>query len=249
MEDKDLQIANHLREVRRDRKMSQEDLAEALGISRQSVIALEQGKSMPSLPLAVSMCRFFDSAFEEMFEIEREIEKEIDKVFENNQINEPESSRKEKDMLTIEPWRPMREAMSLRDAMDRLFEDSVITPSKLSPMPKIDIKNTKDAVIVKAELPGMAEEDIEVKIKDNVMTISGEKKEERSFDSAQDGGKDEGYYYKESHTGSFARSFNLPADVVANKAEAEMKSGVLTITVPKVEEKKAQKISIKKNEK
>ena len=236
MDNIEKQIETHIREIRRERKLSQEDLADALGISRQSIIALEQGRSMPSLPLAVSMCKYFNTAFEDIFEFE----KEIDEVFNNsNIIIEPAGSRKEREMLTIEPWRPAREAMSLRDAMDRLFEDSVITPGKLAPMPKIDIRETKDSIVVKAELPGISEDDVSIEIKDNVMTITGEKKEETED-------KAEGYFYKESHTGSFTRSFHLPADVVATKADAEMKHGVLTITVPKVEEKKAQKIQIKK---
>jgi HSP20 family protein len=243
MENIEKQIESHIREIRRERKLSQEDLADALGISRQSIISLEQGRSMPSLPLAVSMCKFFNTAFEEIFEFEKEIEAEFGNVFNNsNIINDPAKDpeiRKEREMLTIEPWRPMRESMSLRDAMDRLFEDSVITPGKLAPMPKIDIKEKKDSVVIKAELPGIAEEDVSIEIKDNIMTISGEKKDEKEE-------KDAGYFCKESHTGSFARSFHLPAEVVASKADADMKSGVLTITVPKVEEKKAQKVEIKK---
>lgn len=140
----------------------------------------------------------------------------------------------------LEPWRPFREAVSLRDAMDRLFEESVITPSKSAAvaMPKIDIKEKKDSVVVKAEIPGVAEEDLEIEITDNVMTISGEKKEEKEEDK-------DGYHYKESHTGSFSRSFSLPSEVAAEKADAEMKNGVLTITVPKVEAKKPKKVTIK----
>ena len=138
----------------------------------------------------------------------------------------------------MSPWRPFREAVSLRDAMDRLFEDSVITPKAVGAMPKIDIRETKNAVVIKAELPGVDEDKVDVEIMDNVMTISGEKVDEKVEE-------DEGYYYKESHSGAFQRSFSLPADVKADKAEAEMKNGVLTITVPKVEPKNAKKIAIK----
>ena len=90
-------------------------------------------------------------------------------------------------MVELEPWRPFREAVSLRDAMDRLFEDSVITPSKISGgLPRIDLKETKDSVVVKAELPGVAEDDISVEVLDNVMTISGEKKEEKEVRAVVD---------------------------------------------------------------
>ena len=142
------------------------------------------------------------------------------------------------------PWRPFGEMVSLRDAMDRLFEESVVTPKKgiSTAMPKIDIKEKKDSVVVKAELPGVAEDDVEVEVIDNVMTITGEKKDEKEEEK-------EGYYYKESHTGTFSRSFTLPSEVKADKADADMKNGVLTITIPKVEAKQPKKVTIKKKAK
>ena len=242
-------IANNIKDFRKKHNLSQGELAEALGVSRQSVIALEQGRSLPSLPLVISICDFFQSTFEDIFSIHREIENEIKKVEDsiNNEIinlkhlNGPLAlpSGKENIMANeMEPWRPFREVVSLRDAMDRLFEDSVITPRGMA-MPKIDIKDKKDAVEVRAELPGMKEEEVEVEISDGVMTISGERKEEKEKE-------EEGYFYKESHSGSFSRSFTLPAEVKENEAEAEMKNGILTIKLPKIEPKKATKVKIKK---
>lgn len=257
---KDCEIQNRLKDYRVKQGLSQEDLADALGISRQSVIALEQGKYMPSLPLVVGMCRFFNSAFEDIFEFEREIEEEINNAFDDTHqvkiINRPSDSagrptfadatvgRKESKMTYLEPWGPLRDTVSLRDAMDRLLEDSIVTPAKISTagMPKIDIKEKKDTVVVKAELPGVVEEDVEVEIAENVMTISGEKKEEKEEEK-------EGYYYKESHSGSFSRSFTLPSEVKAEKANAEMDGGVLTITIPKVEAKTPKKVTVKKKTK
>ncbi len=249
MEDKEIiTIENRLKEIRKQRHLSQEELADALGVSRQSVIALEQGKSMPSLPLAVSMCRFFNAAFEEIFEFEREMEQEFENNFNPcgvkikiiNPDEEPGGKENVMGDKELRPWKPFREAVSLRDAIDRLFEDSIITPGRVAAgMPKIDILDKKEAVIVKAELPGVNEEDIDVEISENVMTITGEKKEEREKE-------EEGYFYKESHTGSFSRSFTLPSDVIAESATADMKNGILTITVPKVEPKKAQKVKINK---
>lgn len=232
----ELKINNRLRDLRKKHELSQEELADRIGVSRQSVIALEQGKYMPSLPLAVSLCDLFNSAFEDVFEFEHHVDKIMDNHFgsENKLIN-----HKEAPMPTdLGPWRPFREAVSLRDAMDRLFEDSVITPKAGGAMPKIDIKETKGAIVVHAELPGIDENKVDVEIMDNVMTISGEKVAEK----VEEG---EGYHYKESHSGTFQRSFSLPADVKAEKAEAEMKNGVLSITVPKIEPKKAKKISIR----
>lgn len=255
MDDK---FANKIRDSRKKQNLSQEELAKALGVSRQSVIALEQGKSLPSLPLVITICEFFKSPFEDIFDIHFEIDEEIDRMLdnENNQkinINIVESevladhplprlrmASKENTMSNeMESWKPLREVVSLRDAMDRLFEDSIITPRGGVAMPKIDIKDKKDSIEVRAELPGIKEEDIEVEISDGVMTISGDKKEEKEE-------KDEGYYYRESHSGSFTRSFNLPSDVKEDRAEAGMKNGILFISLPKIEPKKATKVTIKK---
>jgi len=253
MENNEPTIENRLKDLRREHKLSQEELADELGVSRQSIIALEQGRYLPSLPLVVNLCKFFHSSFEDIFEFEKEIEDAIDSMVGesskniinianlNAEVDHPSPRLRmagEKIMGTeLEPWRPFREVVSLRDAMDRLFEDSVITPKTAGVMPKIDIKDKKDAIEVKAELPGMVEDDIDIEISDGVMTISGEKKEEKEE-------KEEGYYYKESHTGAFSRSFTLPADVREEKAEAEMKHGILTVTIPKIEPKKATKVKI-----
>lgn len=247
MDDKDFTIENRLKEFRKRNNLSQEELADELGISRQSVIALEQGRYMPSLPLAVNLCQFFNAAFEEIFEFEREMEQEIHEAFAEtpikiNIINNPHQigTGKENTMSELSPWSPFRESVTLRDAMDRLFEDSVITPAKATGlMPKIDIKDKKGQIEVKAELPGMKEDDINLEIMDNVMTISGERKDEKD---EEDDAK--GYFYKESHSGFFSRSFSLPSEVMPEKAVAEMHNGILTITVPKVEPKKAKKIEI-----
>jgi len=251
MDEKDLTIENRLKEVRKERKLSQEELADAIGISRQSIIALEQGRSMPSLPLAVSFCRYFDATFEELFEFEREVHIEIDNALDQGSINikvinpDESSERKDSAMVELEPWRPFRETVSLRDAMDRLLEDSFISPAKSAVMPRIDVRDNKGSITVKAEMPGIMEDDISVEILDNVMTISGEKKEEKESQSAVEG-QDSRYCYKESHTGKFSRSFTLPSEVMAEKAVADMQHGILTITVPKIEPKKAQKINIAK---
>ena len=256
--EKDANIKNRLRDLRQKQHLSQEELGEKLGISRQSIIALEQGKYMPSLPLAVSMCNFFQSAFEEMFDFEREIDEmfssgpkivihdlnQTNKLDQNNIICPDDSigTRKERNMPGfMKPWEPFRE-VSLRDAMDRLLEDSVVTSSRAIGMPKIDMKETKDSIQVKAELPGVAEEDVTIEVSDGVLTISGEKKGEKEEEK-------EGYYYKESFSGSFSRSVSLPSEVKAEKTEAEMDNGVLNITIPKAEAKKPHKITVKKKTK
>jgi len=239
MKEREMKVHNKLRDLRKQHKLSQENVADALGVSRQSVIALEQEKYMPSLPIAVSLCNLFNTAFEDIFEFEKEIDKIFNQQLTNINVKNNIINTKEAKMPSdLGPWRPFREVVSLRDAMDRLFEDSIITPKNVGAMPKIDIKETKKDVVVKAELPGIEEDKVNVEIMDNVMTISGEKVEEKVEES-------EGYHYKESHSGAFERSFSLPSDVMADKAEANMENGVLTITLPKVAPKTAKKVSIK----
>ena len=94
-----------------------------------------------------------------------------------------------------------------------------------------------DAIVVKAELPGLNPDDIEVSVHGNTLTLSGEKKE-----SSED--KGDNYYHVERRYGRFHRDVLLPAEVDAEKVEANYKDGVLTITVPKTEEAKPKKIKI-----
>ena len=105
--------------------------------------------------------------------------------------------------------------------------------------PSIDIYEEGDDVVVKAELPGMKKEDIEVNLSDDSITISGEKKKEEKVER-------KGYFRHERSYGSFARSFSLPSEVRTDDAKAEFRDGVLEIRVPKTEEakKRVKKVTI-----
>lgn len=107
-------------------------------------------------------------------------------------------------------------------------------------VPSVDVREDEKEVIVKAELPGMDEKDIDVSLADDILTIKGEKKEEK-----EDKGKD--FYRREIRCGAFNRAIQLPSGLDTDKAEARFKNGVLTITLPKLEEAKEQrkKIAIK----
>jgi len=131
----------------------------------------------------------------------------------------------------------------LRREIDRLFEDpfSFLAPSTSffeGWTPAVDIREDNDRYVVKAELPGMKTEDIDVSIDDNTLTISGERKQEEE--------KKEGDTYRsERYFGRFQRSVTLPARVDANNIEATYKDGVLTVIVPKTEEAKPKQIEVK----
>jgi HSP20 family protein len=107
-------------------------------------------------------------------------------------------------------------------------------------MPTVDVKESEKEFIIKAELPGVEEKDVEVTVTDNVVTIKGEKKEEK-----EDKGKN--YYYMERSYGSFNRVIPLTEEIESDKAEASFKNGVLNITIPKSQTAKAKgtKVPIK----
>ena len=131
----------------------------------------------------------------------------------------------------------------LRREIDRLFEEpfSFLAPSTSffeGWTPAVDIYEDNDKYVVKVELPGIKNEDIDVSLDDNTLTISGERKQEEE--------KKEGDTYRsERYFGRFQRSVTLPARVDANNIEAIYKDGVLTITVPKTEEAKPKQIEVK----
>ena len=105
-------------------------------------------------------------------------------------------------------------------------------------LPAMDIRESKDAYTVTAELAGMSKKDFDIAVEDNVLTISGE----RSFEDERE---DENYHRIERSYGSFKRSFTLPIQVIQDKVDARYKDGILTIGLPKAEEAKQRKIEIK----
>lgn len=134
-------------------------------------------------------------------------------------------------------------ASDLTREADRLFSDFINRGIfRLSDewAPGVDVVETKDEVVVRAEVPGMTKEDISVTLQDNVLTLRGEKKQEQAQNGAT-------YHRVERMYGSFVRSFTLPTLVLADKVRAHYKNGVLEITLPKAEEVKPKEISITVN--
>jgi HSP20 family protein len=137
--------------------------------------------------------------------------------------------------------KPMSEMVTLREAMDRLFDDAFTRPSGLSGFgekPVIDMYQTDDKVVVKAGLPGLKAEDVQITVTDNMLSLRGEFKEEKEEKRAT-------YHMREHRYGYFERSVALPTDVQTEKATADFKDGILTITLPKSESVKPKTISIK----
>ncbi len=144
-------------------------------------------------------------------------------------------------MSNLIRWEPMREMVTLREAMDRLFDDSFTRPFGLTDGwrgPAIDMYQTDDEVVVKAALPGMKADDVQINVTGDLLTIKGEMKEKNET-------KEKNYHVREQHWGAFERSLALPTAVVSDKAKAEFEDGVLTITLPKAEEVKPKMITVK----
>jgi HSP20 family protein len=134
---------------------------------------------------------------------------------------------------------------SLRDELDRLFESPWIELARTSQLlsgwtPALDIHEDKDNFIVRAELPGMKREEIDVSLHDGALSLSGERKMEQKFEEAE-------VYRTERFFGKFQRTVSLPAAVAADKVKAQYKDGVLTITLPKTEEAKPKQIDVNVN--
>jgi HSP20 family protein len=150
--------------------------------------------------------------------------------------------------MAIERWQPFSELMSLRQAMDKLFEDSFVRPSRALAVlgevmvPALDVYHTPNEVVVKATLPGVKPEDVSIEITGETLTIRGETRAEEEV-------KEKDYLYQERRYGSFSRSVVLPGGLRTDKAEATMDDGVLTLTIPKAEEVKPKAIKVKAKEK
>jgi HSP20 family protein len=146
-------------------------------------------------------------------------------------------------MSNLIRWEPAREMMTLRDAMDRLFDDAFTRPLRLydggqMSMPAVDMYQTDNEVVVKAAIPGVKADDVQINVTGEALTIKGETKEKEEV-------KEKAYHLREQRWGMFERTLALPTDVVADKAKAEFENGVLTITLPKAEEVKPKTITIK----
>ncbi len=145
--------------------------------------------------------------------------------------------------MAIVRWEPFRDVMTAQREFDRLFKEG-FNPffgegesSTRTWAPAVDIYETENDIVLKAELPGIDPKDVEVKVEDNTLYLKGERKFEKEV-------KDESYHRVERSYGSFARSFSLPNSISAEKVKAEFKDGLLTLTLPKREEAKPRTIKI-----
>ena len=142
-------------------------------------------------------------------------------------------------------WPGFGRLSSLRDELDRLFESPWTELARTSQLlsgwtPALDIHEDKDNFIVRAELPGMTREDIDVSLHDGMLSISGERKLDKKYEEAE-------VYRTERFFGKFQRTVTLPAPVAGDKVKAQYQDGVLTVTLPKTEAAKPKQIEVNVN--
>ena len=147
--------------------------------------------------------------------------------------------------MAIIRWDPFRDMVTLRERMNRLFEEMAASRGEEKDLatsswaPAVDIYETENEVVLTAEIPGIEEKDVEIKVEDNTLTLRGERKFEKET-------KEENYHRIERAHGSFFRSFTLPNYVDQDKIEAEHENGILKIRMPKRAELKPRKVKILK---
>ncbi|MBI4330863.1 MAG: Hsp20/alpha crystallin family protein [Chloroflexi bacterium] len=138
-------------------------------------------------------------------------------------------------------WEPFPEITGLTVAFDSLFQDTFVRPELLpgkeDGLP-LDIYHTPHEMVVKAALPGVGHDDIEITVAGDVLTLKGETREEKKAEKGD-------YIVRQMRYGSFGRSVTLPPGLQPEKAEAVLKDGVLTLTIPKIEEAKTTTIKVK----
>jgi len=145
-------------------------------------------------------------------------------------------------MSNLTRWEPVREMMTLREAMDRLFDDAFTRPLNVRDggwsAPAVDMYQTDDEVVVKVALPGFQADEVQINVTNDVLTLRGELKHEEDQ-------KDKAWHIREHRWSSFERSIALPTAVTADKAVADFENGILTIALPKAEEVKPKTISVR----
>ena len=146
--------------------------------------------------------------------------------------------------MTIVRWDPFRNMTTLQDRINRIFDETAsrsqdydVEVSQCDWRPVVDIYDSEKAIVINAELPGVTKDSITLDVKENILTLRGERKSDEEV-------RKENYYRMERCFGTFERAFTLPSTVDPAKIMANFKDGILKIEIPKAEEKKPKQITI-----
>jgi len=146
--------------------------------------------------------------------------------------------------MTIVRWDPFRNMTTLQDRINRMFDETTsrskdydVEVNKCDWRPVVDIYDTEKAIVINVELPGVTRESISLDVKENILTLKGERKSDEKISH-------ENYYRMERCFGTFERAFTLPATVDPERITANFKEGILRVEIPKPEENKPEQITI-----
>ena len=151
--------------------------------------------------------------------------------------------------MTINKWQPFRELSTIRKQLDHLFEDMLSLNDRdwmglhnIGGMwtPAVEIEETEQELVLKAEIPGIDAQDLEVEVGEDRVTISGEHKEEKRTED-----KNKNYFHSEFHYGKFERVIPLPMTVKTDEIKSEFKHGILTLNLPKLDTEPKKVVKVK----
>ncbi len=221
-----MQIIVRVRELRKHHHLTQEELAKQLNISRQSLISLEQGRWLPSLPLAIQLAEFFREPLEDVIRTMPVTSKVEDKGVEKGVAIGKD----------VSPWGSLTDA---REHIDQPFDQDIHFPLTVgTTFPMINVRQDEKQLYLEAHTPGFTREQIDIDVADEFVTISG-----TAISEGKNNSQD--YLRQEYRQQSFSRTFGLPLPVISDEATADMRNGVLTITLPKVQEERPKTKRIK----
>lgn len=225
-----------LRDLRQAQDLSQDELARQLGISRQSIISLEQGAYLPSFPLLINMIHFFNCSLDELVEGAPKLVQQVsDQNIEGGGEQEMQIAR----------WDPFQAIDKMHDEMGDVVERTfgrVDWPRALGTTAgAMNIHETDKEYEIQVQVPGYREDEINLEFSDDTLTISGEKKTEEKEEKKNT-------IRREWAHASFSRQVRFAQPIMDEKVEAKLSEGTLTITAPKVEpvKPKIKKIEVKK---
>jgi HSP20 family molecular chaperone IbpA len=212
-----------IRDLRRERSLTQEELADALGISRQSINAMEAGRCLPSLPVALQIASFFSVPLTTVFALNDSELQEAQEIINNSQRT-----------AQLVQWSPLH---NMREMLDDMMDTIAAPVPEQGSVPAINIAQTPTEVHVDLRLPGFKKDDLSIEVGSDFLTVSGQ--------TTEDDGKN--FVHREFASQSFTRTMSLPSKVETESASAEMKHGVLSIVLQKYREEKpkTKKIEIK----
>lgn len=224
-----------LRELRQANDLSQEELARALQVSRQSIISLERGEYLPSMPVLISLIEFFDCPIDQL----------IDGVSpKNNQQLVSQTEKGGEKQMQLTPWSPFQAIDHMQEEMNSMIERTFgrgdWSNALQATTGAMNIHESEKEYEIEFQVPGYTEKEVTIEMTENTLTVSGAKEEEKKE------GRD--VVRREWQHSQFRRSIRFTHPIKEDKVEAKMENGTLKIIAPKIEptKPKVKKIEVKR---